>query len=208
MNENLIYVGAGFKRAGSHKNVHLIIEDQEFATSFAHVVNEVTCDFTLESITNGIVVRGTINGNYEAKCGYGLENFTESFSYNINELFEQGHKLSARNSKVGSQTENIGGSRFANADEEDEEQDLYSFIGADIDITQMVTDTILTNLPIAPVCAHGPENCTVCAKEVLPYISNEDLRTMPNVEVTRKIDPRWAALDELFDSVDQEDKTI
>ena len=39
MNENLIYVGDVFKRAGSHKNVHLIIEDQEFATSFAHVVN-------------------------------------------------------------------------------------------------------------------------------------------------------------------------
>lgn len=196
MTVNLIHISDIYKRAGSHKDVHLIIEDEEFTTSFAKVVDEVTCDFKLESITNGIVVRGTINGNYEAKCGYGLENFTESFTYNVNELFEHGHKLSAKKEK----------STFAQADDDDEEEDLYSFEGADIDVSQMVRDTILTNLPIAPVCSHGPENCTVCAKEVLPYISKDDLTDKRKEPETIKKDPRWAALDEMLDSLDLDEK--
>ena len=197
MNEHLIYVGDVFKRSGSHKQVHLVIDDEEFKTSFAHVVDEVTCDFTLESITNGIVVRGTISGNYEAKCGYGLETFNESFTYNVNELFEHGHKLSAKSVE----------SNFAMADDDDEEEDLYSFEGADIDVTQMVIDTILTNLPIAPVCSHGPENCSVCSKEVLPYISKDDLRDKPREVEEKKIDPRWQALDAMFDSLELDENT-
>ena len=199
MGENLIHVGDLAKRAGSHKNVHLVIEDQEFKTKFAKVINEVTCDFSLESITNGIVIRGVITGNYEAECGYGLENFVESFSYNVNELFEQGHKLSLAKKK------SIKHDNFALADENDGEEDLYSFQGADIDITQLVIDTILTNLPITPKCSHGPANCNVCSIDVLPYLTNEEMIEQDKInDSIKETRSKWAALDSMFESLEQE----
>ena len=178
MGENLIHVGDLAKRAGSHKNVHLVIEDQEFKTKFAKVINEVTCDFSLESITNG---------------------FVESFSYNVNELFEQGHKLSLAKKK------SIKHDNFALADENDEEEDLYSFQGADIDITQLVIDTILTNLPITPKCSHGPANCNVCSIDVLPYLTNEEMIEQDKInDSIKETRSKWAALDSMFESLEQE----
>ena len=188
MSENLIHIGDVFKRSGSHKQVHLVIENEEFATSFARVIDEVTCDFTLESITNGIVVRGTIVGNYEAKCGYGLESFTESFTYNVNELFEHGNAITLGTRGGGSDLASKARRGTDPNIEDSEEEELYSFEGADIDVTQMVIDTILTNLPIAPVCSHGPENCTVCATEVLPYIDKDGLTLQPIEKNEKKID--------------------
>lgn len=208
MGENLIYVGDIFRRAGSSKNIDLTITGEEFVTSFARVIGDVKCDLLLESITNGIVVKGNISGSYLAKCGYGLEDFERDFSYEINEVFEHGNDLSLASARR---------SAGANNEDDAEEEDLYSFENADIDVTQMVIDTVMTNLPIAPVCSDNPEDCIEFKSEILPYVGKENLNAPKiagnssviahEVEGSKKIDPRWAALDDMFESLDLGDES-
>lgn len=197
MSENLIYVGDILKRAGSSKQVGLTFVGDEFITSFVKVVGKVTCSFTLESITNGILVKGSIYGRYEAKCGYGLEDFERDFEFQISELFQHGHDL------TGIKSEN---SNFASADDEDDEEDFYSFEAGDIDVTQLVIDNVMTNLPMAPVCSDNPEDCTEFKEEILPYIPKVQASDKAVIEEVAKIDPRWAALDEMFENLDLDDK--
>ena len=195
--ENLIYVGDILKRAGSSKQVDLTFVGDEFITSFVKVIGEVTCSFNLESITNGILVKGTISGTYEAKCGYGLEDFERDFKFQVSELFQHGHDL------TGIKSEN---SNFALADDDDDEEDFYSFEAGDIDVTQLVIDNVMTNLPIAPVCSDNPEDCTEFKAEILPFIPKVETSEKAVVEEAAKIDPRWAALDEMFENLDLDDK--
>jgi len=179
--ETSIYVGDLRSHIGSRRDIHIEIPGESFSSSLCKVIDEIACDFTLESISNGIVIHGVCQGNFAALCSYGLVDIVEPFQVNINELFEE---VRAR-------------------DIIDGDEDTYRFRGDDIDIEQMLRDSVIPSLPLAPKCSHGPEDCVVCSSQVVPFIgkdldkiSDEIIGGIDDAIAPKPIDPRWSALEQ------------
>lgn len=110
-------------------------------------------DLVLERIPDGIVARGTVAGTWVGQCSEGLEDLEVDFSLGFDELFEA----------------------------EPVEGETYPIEGGEIDLDQLVRDTVVLELPLAPVCAAGhPEVRSATVAD-------------PDTEPDRP-DPRWAAL--------------
>lgn len=115
----------------------------------------VELDLVLERVPDGIVVRGIVRARWQGECSACLRELEHTVEIAVNELFEP----------------------------DPLEGDTYPLHGHELDLEQLVRDTILLELPLAPACEAagvGP-----CADDV-PR-SDED--TSP--------DPRWRALSEL-----------
>ncbi len=111
----------------------------------------------LERIAEGIVARGNITGSWNAACSSGLEPIVQPYEFSFGELFEM----------------------------EPLEGETYPIQGAQIDLEQLIRDTVLPELPLAPRCAEAVDGfCDRC----------RDNRTDPP---EASIDPRWAALSAL-----------
>lgn len=144
-------------RSSGVKHIEITAPCADLVTSTASVPGPVTLHADLERIPEGIVVRGSVDGTWAAECSSGLEPLTEDFSYAFAELFER----------------------------EPLEGQTYLIEGTQIDLIQVVRDTVLPELPLAPRCADAVDGfCDRCA----------DMRPAPQ---EASIDPRWAALSEL-----------
>ncbi len=118
--------------------------------SAARVEGPVHVEVMLERIPDGIVVRGTVSADWVASCSTCLRDVRNRVEMGVDELFE---------------TEPVEG-------------ETYPVVGHEIDLEQMVRDSVLLELPLAPHCAEP------CEPDVAP-----DTDDAP--------DPRWAALSEL-----------
>lgn len=179
MIESTIFVGDLRAQKGARRNFHLAIPSESFSTPVVTFEDDLICDFTAENVSQGFVVHGNISAQYVSQCSYGLVDISSSLSVNVNELFEE------------------------NPISQDDEE-IYSFRGENIDLEQLLRDSILTSLPLAPVCDHGPENCSVCTSQIQPFISKE----IPTEHIIGSIDDAlgdnasrqtnpWSVLDEL-----------
>jgi uncharacterized protein len=115
----------------------------------------VVLELVLERIPDGIVVRGTLTTRWESECSVCLRELEHPMTLSIGEMFEP----------------------------EPLEGDTYPIDGHEIDLEQLVRDTVVLELPLAPVCADL--DGSPCAEAVVPT----DTAPPP--------DPRWAALSEL-----------
>ncbi|MFN8015528.1 MAG: YceD family protein [Acidimicrobiia bacterium] len=187
MIECRVYVGDLLNHLGSKREIHLSIPGVGFSSALCSVIDDVECNLTLESVTGGIVVHGFLDGNYSAQCSYGLTDIVDSFHFNVNELFESPRE---RDKKI------------INIDVEGQlgQDDNYQFTGDELDLEQMFRDVIITGLPLAPVCAHGPENCSVCSVQIKKFISKRFDKSDEVIggidDVLNQHDPRWSALDD------------
>jgi len=182
MIETSIYVGDLRSHVGSRRDIHIEIPGESFHSSLCKVIDAITCDLTLESISNGIVIHGICQGNFSAQCSYGLVDIVEPFSVNVNELFEE----------------------VRSRDIVDGDEDTYRFRGEDIDIEQMLRDSVIPSLPLAPVCSHGPQDCVVCTSQIVPFIgkdldkiSDEIVGGIEDAIAPNPVDPRWSGLNGL-----------
>ena len=126
------------------------------AGSAARVDDEepVALDLVLERISDGIVVRGTLGTTWQAECSTCLAPIEQPLSLTVDELFES----------------------------DPVEGETYPITGHHIDLEQLVRDTVMLELPLAPVCADtGAPACTPAAEDA----------DVPEP------DPRWAALSQL-----------
>ncbi|HMS24295.1 MAG TPA: hypothetical protein PKB15_01170, partial [Acidimicrobiia bacterium] len=89
MIESSIYVGDLRSHIGSRRDVHLVVPGETFFSTLARIVDDLTCDLTIESVGHGFVIHGTVQTNYSAQCGYGLVEIIEPLTVNVNELFEE-----------------------------------------------------------------------------------------------------------------------
>jgi uncharacterized protein len=137
--------------AGARRDVTISSEVADLAGSAARVTDPVEVSVSLERISDGIVVRGTVAAHWQGECSYCLRPLDESVSFHVDELFEG----------------------------EPVEGETYPIEGHTIDLEQLVRDTILLELPLAPHCAEP------CAPDA-PVHAEQPPR-----------DPRWAALSEL-----------
>lgn len=118
----------------------------------------LTVAVMLERIPEGIVIHGTVDAEYESECSRCLTPVRDACSVSVNELFER---------------EPIDG-------------ETYPLEGEEVDLELPVRDSVLLDLPTAPLCRDDCAGlCSVCGID-----RNEaDCTCDPNPP-----DPRWDAL--------------
>jgi uncharacterized protein len=118
-------------------------------------------DVVLERVPDGIVVQGTVEATYHAACSRCLRPITRTVSNHVRELFES--------DPIDGQT--------------------YPLDGEEVDLELPVRDTLLLDLPVAPLCREDcPGLCAQCGADLTETECDCD----PNPP-----DPRWDALKSL-----------
>ena len=125
-------------------------------------------DLRLESVTEGVLVTGTVEGQVSGQCGRCLDPVTEDLAVDVCELFAYPDSTT---------------------DATTEEDEVYRIDGDLLDVEPVVRDTVVLALPWTPLCRPDcPGLCPSCGQRL------EDL---PDGHSHDVIDPRWAKLSAL-----------
>lgn len=125
-------------------------------------------DLRLESVSEGVLVSGTVTGAVEGECGRCLAALDETLTVRIQELFAYENSTT---------------------DETTDEDEVRRLQGDLIDLEPVVRDAVVTALPTNPLCR---DDCRgLCAECGEPW---DDL---PADHTHDQIDARWAALTQL-----------
>jgi uncharacterized protein len=151
------------RRPGHQRPLALgaVVEGLELSTSAVPSGAELDLDLVLEAVGDTVVVTGKITAPWAGECRRCLRPVEGTVTAPVRELFE-------RNPTEG---------------------ETYRLAADHIDLEPMVRETVLLELPLAPVCRQDCAGlCTVCGG---------DLNQVACDCVDEVRDPRWAALDEL-----------
>ena len=100
------------------------VPDLVVGSTFVPADEPVSVELELESVSNGVMVAGTIRAAWEGECRRCLEPVRGAVEVDVQELF---------------------------ADKGDPDE-IYPVDGDEIDLRPMVRDAIVLNLPLAPLC--------------------------------------------------------
>jgi uncharacterized protein len=144
------------RHPGARRPVRLAAALPGLAGSAARVPDELplVLELVLERVPDGIVVQGEIDGSWQAQCSRCLSPVESDFALTVRELFEP----------------------------DPVEGETYPLDGDEIDLEQLVRDTVVLELPLAPAC--GDSNC------------GEEAITKAQ-EAEPEVDPRWRVLSDL-----------
>lgn len=136
----------------------------------------VHLDLLLESVMEGILVSGTVSGTLEGECVRCLTHLEEEFEVPVTELYAYPDMVEAH--------------------EGDDDEDPAPVVEEDtIDLTDLVVDGVVLDLPFNPVC---DEDCQGLCQEC-----GINLNENPGHEHEAPVDPRWAVLSELVGDDEQ-----
>lgn len=129
--------------------------------------SDVRLDLRLESVTEGVLVTGTVEGALDGQCGRCLDPLNDSVSVFLTELFAY----------PDSETDKTA-----------DEEEIERIVDEQIDLEQTIIDAIGTELPLTPVCTPDcPGLCQICGVKLA------DAEPDHGHDI---IDPRWAKLAE------------
>jgi uncharacterized protein len=129
---------------------------------------DLTLQLRLESVSEGVLVSGTVTGRIEGECGRCLRPISESLDVNIQELYAYEHSTT---------------------DETTDEDEVGRLQGDLIDLEPVLRDAVVLALPNHPLCRPDcPGLCPECG------VSYDEL---PADHSHQRLDPRWAALSKL-----------
>ncbi|GAA1170298.1 YceD family protein [Nesterenkonia xinjiangensis] len=135
---------------------------------------DLELDLRIESVHEGVLLTGTVSARMSGQCGRCLGELGQPLEVDVMQLFTYPE-------------------RAADASEEDEDERL---IGEDlrIDLEPVLRDLMVSALPFQPICREEcPGLCSQCG-----------LRMEDDPEhFHEQIDPRWAALADLRDGLDE-----
>jgi uncharacterized protein len=121
----------------------------------------VHLDLELQAVNDGIVAVGTVRAPWQGECRRCLQRATGEVVAEVQEIYER----------------------------DPVEGETRQLTGAVVDLTELVRDSVLLELPLAPLCrADCAGLCPSCG-------ANHNETTCDCVVDTK--DPRWAALDDL-----------
>jgi uncharacterized protein len=122
----------------------------------------------LESVSEGVLVSGTVQAPVEGECGRCLRPISQSVEVSIQELYAYENSTT---------------------DETTDEEEIGRIQGDLIDLEPALRDLVVLALPTNPLCqVNCPGLCPDCG---VPF---DELPTDHNHE---QVDPRWAALSKL-----------
>ncbi|WBB56922.1 YceD family protein [Verrucosispora sp. WMMD573] len=125
-------------------------------------------DLRMESVSEGVLVSGTVNGPIQGECSRCLREINDSVTVTIQELYAY------ENSTTDATTE---------------EDEVGRMQGDLIDLEPALRDAVVLALPNNPLCRQDcPGLCPECG------VHRDDL---PADHSHQQIDPRWAGLSQL-----------
>lgn len=126
---------------------------------------DVEFDLRLESVSEGVLVTGSVTAATEGQCGRCLEPIEGDVDVFLTELFAY----------PDSETEKTT-----------DKEDVARLIDDEVDLEQLVIDGVGTELPLSPVCSENcPGLCTECGVRLAEAEEGHGHEV---------IDPRWAGL--------------
>jgi uncharacterized protein len=130
-------------------------------------------ELRLESVTEGVLVTGTVTGPLAGQCGRCLDPVTDEIGVDVCELFAYAHSVT---------------------DETTEEDEVHRTDGELLDVEPVVRDAVVLALPWTPLCrADCAGLCPDCGQR---------LDDLPAGHSHVQLDPRWAALAGLASGAD------
>ena len=129
---------------------------------------DLSLDLLLESVSEGVLVSGSVSAPVEGECGRCLRPINDTLEVTLQELFAYEHSTT---------------------DETTEEDEVGRLQGDLIDLQPSLRDAVVLALPSHPLCRQDcPGLCPECGAhwDDLPADHTHD-----------QIDPRWAALHKL-----------
>ncbi len=129
---------------------------------------DIELNVSIESISEGIWVSGTVHTLAVGECGRCLDEVRRDVDAAVQGLFALGE---------------------IESDEDGEEpEDVFEFDGETLDLEDVVRDAVVTSLPFTPLCSPDcPGLCDQCGA-----------RLVDDPDHTHEvIDPRWSALQSL-----------
>lgn len=153
------------RRPGAVKSILLAVDPAILDVDDSRIVpgSEVDIDLTCESLSDGVVVRGHVAASFHGECRRCLKPIVARIDADVNELYQVTVT----------------------------DPDAFPIEGDQIDLVPMVRETILLELPDAPLCTVDCAGlCAMCGKDL-----NEGGCSCPR----ETVDPRWSVLDALRD---------
>ena len=108
------------------------VPDLVVGSTFVPEDEPVRVDLELESVSDGVVVSGTVHATWEGECRRCLEPIRGTLDVDVHEVF------------MGT----------------GDPDEIYLIAGDEIDLRPMVRDAVVLNLPVAPLCrpeCRGPD---------------------------------------------------
>ena len=160
------------QKPGTHKpHVRVVPAPAVLGTDVIGVPegSDLALDLSLESVSEGIWVSGTVTARAVGECGRCLDEVTEEIVAPIQGLFVY---PDARHDGI------------------EDEEDVQVFDGENVDLEGVIRDAVVTSLPFIPLCDPDcPGLCDQCGARLA-----DDPDHHHDV-----IDPRWAGLEGLTD---------
>jgi uncharacterized protein len=122
-------------------------------------------DVRLESVSEGVLVTGTLTAPVTGQCGRCLDPVTDELDVDVCELFAYPDSAT---------------------DETTEEDEIHRIEGDLLDVEPMVRDAVVLGLPWTPLCR--PDCAGLCPT------CGQRLDDLPAGHTHDVLDPRWAAL--------------
>jgi uncharacterized protein len=129
---------------------------------------DLSLDLRLESVSEGVLVSGTVSGPIEGECGRCLRPISDSLTVTIQELYAYAHSTT---------------------DETADEDEVGRMQGDLIDLEPALRDAVVLALPTSPLCREDcPGLCPECG------VRWDEL---PADHSHQQVDPRWSGLSQL-----------
>ncbi|KNA92962.1 DUF177 domain-containing protein [Gordonia sp. w5E2] len=138
--------------------------------------SDVDLDLRLESVSEGVLVTGTVSGETEGQCVRCLEPVDGTVTVFLTELYAY----------PDSETEQTTDS-----------EDIHRIVDDRIDLEQAVIDAVALELPMSPLCS---EDCAGLCSECGVRLAVAEPGHSHEI-----IDPRWAKLADKLGSLEQKE---
>lgn len=129
----------------------------------------ITVDVRLESVSEGVLVTGSVIGTATGECGRCLSDFSQPLDVEFVELFAYPNSTT---------------------EETTDPDEIPRLIGDHLDLEPVVRDAVVLSLPLTPLCR--PDCGGLCPD------CGERFDDLPEAHTHVQPDPRWAALAERF----------
>jgi uncharacterized protein len=135
---------------------------------------DLTLSLRLESVSEGVLVSGTVTGTVEGECGRCLRPISSASDVEIQELYAYEHSTT---------------------DETTEPDEIGRLQGDLLDLEPVLRDTVVLSLPTNPLCREDcPGLCPECGAHWDDLPSDHD---------HGQTDPRWAMLTQLTTKIEE-----